>query len=132
MSEEIIVSAIIPTYNGEKHIRETIESVLRQTRVPDEIVISDDGSSDGTIPLVRELAACTDTPIKLVFASGSGISDNYFNAANHASGDVMVVGDHDDLWTENKVERVVSAFEQNADALLVCSDSLIVDEQLNE
>lgn len=132
MIEKITVSAIIPTFNGEKYIRDTIESILAQSHVPDEVVLSDDRSTDSTISIIQQLSENSKTPIRLVIANQTGISNNYFNAISHARGNIIIVGDHDDIWKKDRVSKVLSAFKENPETLLVCSDSVLVDDGLND
>ena len=124
------VSVIIPTFNGEKYIRDQINSIINQTYRPDEIIISDDGSTDGTLSKIpKEIIASAG--IKLVVLTDNpkhGWIGNYEWASKHATGDYIFNCDQDDLWIENKIESVIEVFQKHPDALLVAHDMDFIDE----
>lgn len=96
-----MISVCIATYNGEKYIREQIESILAQLSVCDELIISDDNSTDGTIAIIKQIQ---DFRIKLFFNKEKGYTSNFENALKHVSGDFVFLSDQDDIWAPNKVE----------------------------
>ena len=130
MSKAMKISAIIPTFNAGNYIIPLLESISHQTRLPDEVVVSDDASTDSTIELIEEFASQANIPIKILHHEPEGISANYTNALFNSSGDIVIVGDHDDIWLPNKVEYIHRAFSENPEVAVVATDSEIVDEQL--
>ena len=121
-----MISVCIATYNGEKYIKEQLDSILCQLGAEDEIVISDDGSTDKTIEIIKKY---TNNRIKLL--SGNSFKNPIFNLENalkKAQGDFIFLADQDDVWLENKVQVCLKHL-QNAD--VVVSDSKIADEKLN-
>ncbi len=124
------VSVIIPTCQGANYIAETLDSITTQSMLPFEIVISDDESSDGTIEIVKAYIKSSPCPIKLTRHTQTGISANYLNALNHTSGEIIVVGDHDDVWLPNKIQSIHDIFLRFEDVSIVSSDSAIVDISL--
>jgi len=119
------ISVCIATYNGEKYIREQLRSILSQLGSDDEVIVSDDQSSDQTISIIESLK---DERVKIyINKSGRGYSKNFENSINHASGDIIFLSDQDDVWMEDKID-IMSDELQNAD--LVVSDALITDENL--
>lgn len=118
-----MISVCIATYNGEKYIREQIESVLPQLSSHDEIIISDDGSSDGTINTIKDFHSPI---IKIYHNKGQhGYTPNFENALTHANGDIIFVCDQDDVWLPNKVEIVTNRLRTND---FVISDAVVVNE----
>ena len=108
-----LISVIIAAYNGEKTIVETIDSVLNQTYKDFEIIAIDDGSSDNTRELIREIA---DDRVKLFPYENGGVAKARNRGLSHAKGNYICFLDHDDLWTEDKLAKQVSALEQSPDA----------------
>ena len=104
------------TYNGEKYIKEQITSILVQLSPEDEVVISDDGSTDTTIKIVASLA---DPRIKLIRNKGMhGYVGNFENVLKHANGDFVFLSDQDDIWMEGKVNTVLSYLMAGNDLII--------------
>lgn len=120
-----MISVCIPTYNGEKYIRQQLESILMQLGNGDEIIISDDSSSDSTVHIIRSLQ---DPRIKIYEKQhfGSPIY-NLENALQKAEGEIIFLADQDDVWTERKVS-VMQEYLKKFD-LVVC-DCCVVNENL--
>lgn len=107
--EIIMVSVCMATYNGAKYIREQIESILPQLNVNDELVISDDGSKDNTLSIIKSF---NDNRIKIYNNQGShGVVPNFENALRHSKGDIIFFSDQDDCWTKDKVKICVKELE---------------------
>ena len=118
-----MISVCMATYNGERYIKEQVSSILHQLSKDDELIVSDDGSTDSTLQI---LTTFQDPRIKIFNGPHTGLTYNFENAINHANGDYLFLSDQDDVWAPNKVERMVAAL-QNAD--LVISDAWICDEK---
>ena len=119
------ISVCMAAYNGEMYIREQIESILKQLKANDELIISDDNSSDKTSDIIREI---NDPRIKFIINNGEkGYTKNFENALKKSSGDIIFLSDQDDVWVDNKVEIMLKHLE-NAD--MVVSNAKIVDSQL--
>ena len=122
------ISVAMATYNGEKYIREQIESILKQTVIPDEIIISDDGSQDRTVDIIKEIAASDYSNIHLYEDNPRhGFAFNFGHAVSHCSGDVLFLCDQDDIWHPQKVEHVVNVYCRYTDALCVFHNAVSVD-----
>lgn len=119
-----MISVCIPTYNGELFINEQLDSILNQSTAVDEIIISDDSSTDGTVEIIKLYA---DPRIRLLenqqFASPVF---NIENALKHAKGDCIFLADQDDIWEYNKVELLLKKLKSN---LLVVSDGQIINQK---
>lgn len=105
-----MISVCIATYNGEKYIKEQLDSILPQLSDDDEIIISDDGSSDSTIEIVENY----DHRIKIIRHKKQHerfildySTHNFENALNYAKGDFIFLSDQDDVWLPNKVKEMV-------------------------
>ncbi len=121
-----MISVCMATYNGEKFLREQIDSILLQLRVNDELIISDDGSTDNTIRIIESYK---DDRIKFFKnLSKHGVNSNFENAIYHAKGDFIFLSDQDDVWLPGKVDACVNALK-NADCVI--HDAIVVDKDLN-
>ena len=119
-----MISVCIPTYNGEMFIKQQIESILRQIDVSDEIIISDDSSSDKTVAIIESFK---DSRIKLI--KNNNFRSPIFNLENalkHAKGDYVFLSDQDDIWHDKKVEITVPLLNKYN---TVVSDCIIIDEK---
>jgi glycosyltransferase involved in cell wall biosynthesis len=117
-----MVSVCIATYNGEKYIKEQLDSILIQLQEEDEIVISDDGSTDSTLKIIEELEDKRIFIVKNILKKG--VNHNFQNALNNAKGDFVFLADQDDIWLPNKVELCVNELK-NYD--LVVSNCYVLD-----
>lgn len=117
------VSVCMATYNGEKYIRRQLLSILSQLSPYDEVIISDDGSNDGTIDVITQLA---DRRIRLNKNTGRlGPLGNFEHAIRQARHGLVLLADQDDIWLPNKVKEVRLLLQTND---LVLSDCQVVDE----
>ncbi len=131
------ISAAIGTYNGSRFFVEQIESILSQERYVQELVVSDDGSTDGTLSLAKQTVdehnSKSDLPlvsIKLLRNEPAlGVTKNFEQALASCTGDILFLCDQDDVWQPNKVESILATFERYPDTQLVFSDALMVDER---
>ena len=120
-----MISVCVATYNGEKYIKEQLISILRQIGNKDEVIISDDGSTDGTKTIINNIH---DERIKYVRNPAQrGYSSNFSNAINLAGGDIIFISDQDDVWMDGKVEIMVNRLNN---CHMVISDAQIVDANL--
>lgn len=122
------ISVAIPTFNAEKFILPLLASIQDQSVQPDEVVLSDDSSSDSTLQLIDQFAGNSAIRFVVLQHQPAGISANYRNALLATSGDVVIMGDHDDIWLPNKIARLRQSFIENPGVSLISSDSEIVDE----
>ncbi|TGK97424.1 glycosyltransferase family 2 protein [Leptospira levettii] len=123
------VSVCIATYNGEKYISEQLNSILNQLSTEDEIIISDDSSTDATCEILKEYAS-KDKRIQLFLDQKfKDPIQNFQNALYRVSGEFIFLSDQDDVWMENKVSTVSQKLESFD---LVIHDSIVTDEKLNQ
>ena len=117
-------SVIIATFNGERFILEQLNSIISQTILPSEIVISDDGSTDNTIAIITSFfEQHNDLPVyfQLVFNKNDnhGVLGNFQNAYVNSHGDYVFFCDQDDIWFDNKIEKCISALEAANEQVLI-------------
>lgn len=103
-----MISVCIATYNGEKYIENQLRSILHQLSEEDEIIVSDDGSKDRTIDIVKDF---NDSRIRIVNNEKHGVAFNFENAISNAKGDYIFLSDQDDEWLYNKVERCLTGLQ---------------------
>lgn len=114
------------TYNGERFIAEQISSILNQTRPPDEIILSDDGSSDRTLEIAQLELASTKIPWRIVQNRGErGYPINFSSALQATTGDIVFLSDQDDIWLPCKIEAVCKCMEASG-AELVVHDAFVL------
>lgn len=124
------VSVALAAYNGEKYLKKQLDSILGQLGPRDEVVVSDDGSADHTLNIIRDYCAA-DARIRLVHGPGKGIKQNIANAIAHTNGTFIFLADQDDVWMPDKVRRVLQVFwEQRCH--VVVHDCVVVGEDLTQ
>ncbi len=119
------ISIIIPTYNSEKTIRETIESVLKQTFINWELIIINDGSTDSTLEIASNF---TDSRIQVFSYPHGGGNCSRNRGFKHALGELISFLDADDLWTPDKLESQFNALQSNPEASVAYSWTNCIDE----
>ncbi len=96
------ISVCMATYNGEKFLKEQLDSILPQLSDEDEVIISDDGSTDATLQI---LESYKDKRIHLYHSTHKNLIFNFENALQRATGDLIFLCDQDDIWFDDKVEK---------------------------
>ena len=121
-------SVALCTYNGERYIREQLESILNQTLKVDEIVVCDDGSADCTLQIIDAIASVTDITIH-VYRNETPLrpARNFQKAINLCSGDIIILSDQDDVWMPQKVETIIHYFDSNSGCQVVYTDANLID-----
>lgn len=98
-------------YNGARHIREQLDSLLRQTHLPVELVIGDDGSTDETEAIIADFATAAPFEVRYIRnESRLGYADNFMHAASLCRGELISFCDQDDIWKPNKIAKCVQEF----------------------
>jgi len=104
-----LISVIIPVFNGEPYLKDAIESILKQTYNPIEIIVVDDGSTDRSAVVAKNI----DAPVQYLFQTNSGTAAARNRGTLAAKGSFFAFLDQDDLWIENKLTLQVKAFEND-------------------
>lgn len=115
---DVRISIAMATYNGEKYIGEQLDTLARQTLLPFELVVTDDGSTDRTLDIVKAFSGSAPFPVR-VFQNPTrfGYEENFLKAASLCRGDVIAFCDQDDVWMDRKLEICAPMF---ADSSIVC------------
>ena len=127
----IRASVAMITYNGEKYVREQIASVLAGMGEQDELIISDDGSTDQTVPII-EKCALEDGRIRLITGPGRGVKANVDHVLRECHGKFIFLADQDDIWKPEKIDIVLQTFVKTGcsvvvhDAIVVAGDGCTV------
>jgi len=116
--EATTVSVVVTTYNHERYIGETIRSLLAQTYRPAEIIVVNDGSTDGTAAAVRAFG----NQVRLVDQANAGVAGARNAGVRVATGELVAFIDGDDLWDTHKLAIQVEAFNQFPEAGLIVAD----------
>lgn len=123
------VNILLATYNGEKYIREQIDSILNQTYKEFRLLISDDGSTDGTREILNEYKSKDNRIEVFMQEKNLGVVKNFEFLLGKVEAEFYMFSDQDDIWKESKIEKSLNKIEEGFD--LVYSDLEVVDENLN-
>ncbi|MBD2425194.1 glycosyltransferase [Phormidium sp. FACHB-1136] len=123
-----IISVIIPAYNAEKTIKETLESALNQSFRDLEVIVIDDGSTDKTAEIVSGLE---DNRIRFFSYPNSGAQISRNRGIEKSTGDYLSFLDADDLWTPDKLEAQYFALQEHSDCAVAYSWTTFIDENGN-
>lgn len=129
------VSVALCTHNGARYLGEQLRSICTQSVLPDEIVLSDDASTDGSVAVVREALAASGVAERIaltVFENRPplGVVRNFEQAMRACRGELIALCDQDDAWHPGRLARMVAPFAERPDLLLLHSDARLVDAQL--
>lgn len=131
-----MISVCMASYNGEKYIKDQITSILSQLDNNDELIISDDGSTDDTLNIINKLKELDSRIILLNHTKPDWIANikksrnfyyttyNFENALKHTKGDYIFLADQDDLWNPRKIELTLPLLDQHQ---IVMSNYAIID-----
>jgi glycosyltransferase involved in cell wall biosynthesis len=125
------ISIAMATYNGESYLKDQLQSILSQTRTPDELIIFDDDSTDNSQKLIEAFARTAPFPVKLYRNEKRlGSTKNFEKAIRYCQGELIFLADQDDVWREDKLQKIATRFSEDAKIGLVFSDADLVDERL--
>lgn len=125
------ISVAMCTYKGAAFVEEQIRSIAEQERPPDELVISDDHSPDHTVDAVHVAISGLSIPTRvLVNQRNIGSTRNFEQAIRHCTGDVIALADQDDAWLPHKLAHLERRLAEDPRRLLVFSDALVADPNL--
>jgi glycosyltransferase involved in cell wall biosynthesis len=126
------ISVALCTYNGDRYLAEQLRSLVDQTLRPSELVVVDDGSSDGTEVIVRDFAATAPFPVRWYRnESRLGVVRNFQRAIGMTRSEVIFLCDQDDVWLPEKIEKTVALFD-SPEVLMVHTDGRLVDATLRD
>ncbi len=132
MSPPATISIAMATYNGADFIREQLDSFAAQSLLPNELIITDDGSTDGTRAIVDDFARTAPFAVHFHTNSGRlGYSRNFEAAVMRCSGDIIFLSDQDDVWFANKLAFIMAAFDDDEKVQVIVNDQLMTDGELS-
>lgn len=123
------ISVVMTTYNGISFVLEQLKSIENQSLTPDEVIICDDRSTDGTFDAVEKFISERGLTHWKAYKNNEnmGWKRNFFHATRLSSGDIVFFSDQDDIWRSNKIETMASIMNETA-AGAVFGDAQIIDE----
>ena len=120
------ISVALCTYNGSRFLKEQLETIASQTVLPDELVISDDRSSDDTLAIALDFSKRSPFPVRIFVNSEQlGPGQNFGRAISVCEGDMIALADQDDIWKPEKLARLRQVLEERPDCAYVFSDAVI-------
>ncbi|MFM7063624.1 MAG: glycosyltransferase family 2 protein [Actinomycetes bacterium] len=116
------------TFNGAEFLDEQLDSLVAQTQLPDELVVVDDASTDGTQELLRAFARRAPFPVQVVEQpSHVGTSPNFEEGIVRSSGDLISIADQDDRWCPDKIAVMANRMAREPEVLMAFSDAVLID-----
>lgn len=122
------ISIVMATYNGAKYIEQQLDSILPFMKEVDELIISDDGSSDETVKIIKDYQKKYNN-ILLVKGPRQGVVRNFESLLERASRNIIMFADQDDIWMPDKLSKIRTAFESDPNLNLVLHDMLITSNE---
>jgi glycosyltransferase involved in cell wall biosynthesis len=127
---DISFSVAMCTFNGARFLGAQLASIAAQDRLPDELVVCDDGSSDGSIEIVSEFVRRAMFPARLVVNDKNlGSTKNFEKAISLCHGAIVALADQDDVWYPHKLSRIEKVFLRSTETVLAFSDADLIDEE---
>jgi glycosyltransferase involved in cell wall biosynthesis len=125
------VSVAMATFDGARYLPEQLDSLARQTRKPDELVVADDGSRDETVAMLQQFAQTAPFDVRITTnAINLGFAQNFGRALSLCTGDVIFPCDQDDWWFEDKIATMLGALNTCPETALLLCDAMMTDEAL--
>ena len=123
------ISIALCTYNGGKFLSEQLESFTNQIRLPDELVIGDDCSTDETLKIIENFKNASPFPVRLtVNERNLGSTENFERTIARCKGDIIFLSDQDDVWISEKISVIENEFNKNVEVGLVFSNADLIGE----
>ncbi len=130
-----MISICMATYNGEKYIKEQLDCIYKQTVQPDEVIICDDGSRDGTVKQIQAFIEEYDLQDKWKLICNpvqKGYPGNFYYCMSLAQGDIVFLADQDDVWSLQKLEKMTAIMEREAEMQILACKMELVDAEGND
>lgn len=122
------LSIVLATYNGQRYLAKQLDSIRGQTSSPTELIVSDDGSTDSTMKVVRDFAKSASFPVRILQnQTRLGYRANFMQAATVCSSDLIAFCDQDDIWSHEKLALIRLAFE-DPQVLLVYHNATLIND----
>ena len=127
-----MISVCMGLYNGERYLEEQLQSILQQTKTPDEVILCDDGSTDATVKIAElfiEKNGLGGSWKLFCNESNKGYPENLYYAMSLCQGDLVFLADQDDIWELHKIEKMSSLMKQDKGILALCCKFGLVDAE---
>ncbi|MDO4583206.1 MAG: glycosyltransferase family 2 protein [Planctomycetia bacterium] len=126
------LSVALCTYNGERFLQSQLESLSCQTRLPDEVVVGDDGSSDSTLEILETWAKKVPFPVHITRNEKNlGFAKNFEATLSRCRGEILFPCDQDDVWHPEKIEKMTQVLEQEPTVEVVYCGYQCIDQDGN-
>lgn len=129
------VSVCMGTYNGETYIEQQLNTILQQTKAPEEVILCDDGSTDNTVSIIERFIRKNglDGKWKLYRNKiNKGYPSNFYYACSLCNEEIVFLADQDDIWKSDKIEKMCRVMAENPGAKSVCCKFNLMDEKEQE
>jgi hypothetical protein len=124
------ISGVMCTYNGARFLRVQLESIASQTKLPDELIVCDDCSTDNTVEIINAFAQHAPFPLRLEINERTlGATKNFEKAIELCSGEIISLADQDDVWHPQKLECIADLFLRSQETIAVFSDAELIDPE---
>ncbi|WCO65864.1 glycosyltransferase [Iamia majanohamensis] len=124
------VSVVLATYDGDRYLGEQLASLMAQRRLPDEVIVIDDASTDGTQDRLEEFAKRAPFPVDLELRSEHlGTWTTFEEGLRRATGDIVLICDQDDRWREDKLAVLTARMAAQPDAMMAFADARLIDAE---
>lgn len=127
-----LVSIVMATYNGEKYLRQQLDSILQQTYQNFELIVVDDASTDRTLSILEKYAVLDDRIHVFPAEKNLGLVANFERGLKLAKGDFIALSDQDDIFRKDKIEVMLAAMQDHPGRDLAVSDLSLIDEEGKE
>ena len=126
------ISVAICLFNGEKYLQEQLDSISNQSRLPDELIVCDDNSTDRTLSIVEKYSESTPFPVRIVRnKTNIGSTRNFEKVICLCEGDIISLSDQDDVWHYDKLKLIEEVFNSSTQVGVIFSNGNIVNEDLS-
>ena len=125
------VSVVVASYNGEKYIKQQLDSIILQLDNKDEVIVSDDGSTDRTMHLLKEYEG-NYSSITILNGPQKGLASNFENAILHASNEIVMICDQDDYWYPNRIHLIKQKFIEHPEINVILNNADYIDAYGNK
>lgn len=135
INERHNISVFVSIYNGEKYLLQQLDSINKQTRQADEVVLCDDGSSDNSQLIVNDFIKKNNLNSSwslIINKNNLGVTRNFLSADEKTNGDIIFFSDQDDIWNKDKIKRIEEVFLEHKDAQAVTCRLKTIDELGND
>jgi glycosyltransferase involved in cell wall biosynthesis len=127
------ISIALATYNGGRYLQEQLESFASQTLKPNELIVSDDCSTDNTLEILKEFAKSAPFQVHIYRnEQNHGYAGNFNQALMKTTGDIVFLSDQDDVWFPQKIQRIVELAYSDPGTLVFMNDAKLTDASLRD